>query len=277
MAALAASALSGCGASGPARAKGVTTAAGAVPADVRTAGTLHVASDVEYAPNEFFDAQHRPTGLDHDLAVALAKQLHLKLSFDNVGWDDLIPKVKAHSEDVIMSSMTDTAERQKDVSFVDYFIAGSQLVVRAGNPLHVAAIGDLCGHRIAVPSETTHLDIAKAQAARCVNEHRAPMAIVSIDSGAVVPAVKAGKADAAIDDFPVMTYAVGQDHGVAVAGQQLEAAPYGIGVAHDRVALRTAVQLALEQMQADGTYDKILRAWNVTGGALRTDTIDGGA
>jgi polar amino acid transport system substrate-binding protein len=277
-AALTAATLSGCsGSSAHTDARPAPTAAQLVPAAIRSAGTLHVSSDIEYAPNEFFDAQKHAKGLDYDLAAALAKELHLKLSFDNVGWDDLVPKIKAHDEDLIMSSMTDTAQRQKDISFVDYFIAGSQMVVRAGNPAHITSIADLCGHSVAVQADTTHQDIAKAESAHCVSAHRPPVSIVVVDSGKSVAAVESGQAEAAMDDFPVMTYAVSQDHNVELAGAQLEAAPYGIGVARDRTALRDAVQLGLEQMQADGTYGKILKAWDVTSGALRTDTINGGA
>jgi len=267
-----------CGGGTSAKTQPVAGPADLVPAQVRSGGVLRVASDIEYAPNEFFDAANRPKGLDYDLAAEIARRLKLRLQFDNVAWDGIIPAVQQGREDLLMSSMTDTAERQKSLAFVDYFVAGSQVLVRAGDPHAASGLSGLCGHSVAIQSGTTHIDIAGAQSRSCVRKHQPPIRVVQVASGATVTSVSSRRTDAAIDDYPVVAYAV-QQHpsALALAGRQVEAAPYGIGLAKSSVALRGAVQAALEQMDADGTYARILSAWHITGGSLTTAALDGGA
>jgi polar amino acid transport system substrate-binding protein len=62
-----------------------------------------------------------------------------------------------------------------------------------------------------------------------------------------------------------------------LSGPQIEAIPYGIGIAKDRKELATAVQTALYSLIKDGSYDALLAKWKVKEGALRTGAINGGA
>jgi polar amino acid transport system substrate-binding protein len=83
-------------------------------------------------------------------------------------------------------------------------------------------------------------------------------------------------ADAALNDFPIAIADVAKLPGLEVSGPQIEALPYGIGVAKENKALTKALQTALFQIIEDGTYDKLLAKWNVKEGALRTGSINGG-
>lgn len=274
--------LAGCVSTGDTRDVGTTPTtdlAGLLPADVRAAGVLAVASDIEYAPVEFLDADKRPQGLDYDLAAALAAALGLRLRFESTRWDDLVPTLTQHKNDVIMSGMTDTAARQRNLTFVDYFLAGSQIAVPSGNPRGIAAVATLCGHGVAVIPGSTQADIAAAQSAKCTTAGKPPVRLVQVGMGqGGEAAVRAGRAEAFMDDYPVVAYAVKRSSGfLALAGPQVEAAPYGIGMLPDRTQLRTAIQAALERLIADGTYTTILAKWGLTAGSLKTAAIDGGA
>ncbi|GAB1692058.1 ABC transporter substrate-binding protein [Krasilnikovia sp. M28-CT-15] len=252
-------------------------AAAAVPADVRKAGSLVVASEIAYPPFEYYDDQKKPQGIDVDLAAALADRMHLRLDFRNVAWDDLIPTVADHKADAIMSGMTDNAERQKKLTYVDYLIEGSQVVAAKGNPEHITGIDGICGKRVGLQADTTQDDLAKAQAALCVAAGRPKPVITRLGSGEAYPLVKAGKLDAVVDGYTSAAAQVKDGNGAfELAGVQVEASPMGIGLARDRTDLRHAVQLALREIIADGTYLKILDKWGLKAEALTTAAIDGG-
>jgi polar amino acid transport system substrate-binding protein len=275
--AVAAAVIVGGGSFSAAAPPGQDSAAAAVPTDVRTAGVLVVAAEIAYPPFEFYDAQNRPQGVDYDLAVALTRRLNLRLDFRNVAWDDIIPTVAQHRADAVMSSMTDTAERQQKLTYVDYLVEGSQVVVAQGNPRHISGLDAVCGHRVALQAGTTQDDLVKSQAKLCTAAGRAAPSVRAAGSGEAYPLLNQGAADAVVDGYTTAAAHVKDSKGaLELAGVQLEASPMGIGVARDRLQLRHAIQLALRELITDGTYAKALDKWGIGAEALTTAAIDGG-
>lgn len=242
-----------------------------VPADIRAGGTLTVGSDISYPPMESMD-NGKPVGLDVDLAAGIAQRLGLRLKFIHVDFDSLLDEVKAHKIDAAMASMTDKAERQQQADFVDYLNAGSSIVIRKGAPT-INGMAELCGHTVAVQSDTMYVDMVNEQAAKCPSS--APLRLVTAQSP--FDEVLAGRADVDMDDFPVAAAKVASTPQLVISGEQIEAAPYGVAIAKDRRALTKAVQAALYQMIQDGTYDKLLKKWKLPEGSLKTGAINGGA
>ena len=254
-----------------------SAAAAAVPADVREAGGAVVASEIAYPPFEFYDEQKKPQGVDYDLAVALTERMNLRLDFRNVAWDDIIPTVAEHKADAVMSGMTDNAERQQKLTYIDYLVEGSQVVVAQGNPAGIKGLDAVCGRRVAFQAETTQDDLVAAQAKLCTAAGRPAPRVRAVGSGEAYPLLKDGTVDAVVDGYTSAAAQVedGQD-AFKLVGVQLEASPMGIGLAKDRPELRHAVQLALREIIADGTYAKILDKWGLGAVALTTAAIDGG-
>src|SRR5262245_63547835 len=64
--------------------------AGQVPSAIKSKGTLTVAADATYAPNEFIASDgHTVIGMDADLAKALGQVLGLKVSMVNATFDTI--------------------------------------------------------------------------------------------------------------------------------------------------------------------------------------------
>ena len=141
--------------------------------DAKPAGAkvLQVGSDIEYAPIEFYkENTQEPQGLDVDLARALGDKLGMTVTFVNdTDFAGIIGALRTGRFDIVMSAMNDTAERRgKGVDFIDYFRAGSAILVQKGNPRQVKGLDDLCGTTVAVQKGTTQdTDILTAQEAKC--------------------------------------------------------------------------------------------------------------
>ena len=122
-----------------------------VPQAIKSKGTLKVAEDASYPPNEFFGSDGKTVeGMDADLAKALAGVMGLKADVVNAGFDSIIPGLASHKYDLGMSSFTDTKEREKTVDFVTYFSAGTSFYVKAQGGPSISSLADLCGHSVAV-------------------------------------------------------------------------------------------------------------------------------
>jgi ABC-type amino acid transport substrate-binding protein len=139
-----------------------------LPASLKAAGTLKVAADASYAPDEFLAKNGKTViGMDADLAQAIGKVLGLKVTVSNVSFDAIIPAIQNGRYDLGMSSFTDNTDREKQVNFVTYFSAGTSFYVKANGGPNIQTLADLCGHTVAVEAGTTEEADAKAQAKKC--------------------------------------------------------------------------------------------------------------
>ncbi len=251
----------------------------AVCSGVSEAQTLRVGSDVSYAPLEFYaEGTHAMLGFDIDLSKALAEKMGVPIAIANHTFDDLIPAVRKGTFDVAVSAMSDTRARESQVDFIDYMLAGSGMLVPAGNPKNIFDIGGLCGLRVAVQRGTSQEIALKEQSKRCTDVHLGAIVLVEdpTDSGAF-KRFAAGDADVHVTDYPVSAYlAKTNDHKYTLAGRQFSLVPYGMAVSKSDLALRTRLSVALQSLIADGTYDRLLKKWGLEQGALRSVPINAG-
>src|SRR4051794_29552721 len=141
-----------------------------VPAAVKSKGTLNVAADATYAPNEFIGPDGKTVvGMDPDLGKALGDVMGVKFHFQNVTFEAIIPGLAAKKYDLGMSSFTDTKEREKTVDFVTYFAAGTSFYTKAQGGANIGSLADLCGKKVAVEKGTTQADDATAQSKKCTS------------------------------------------------------------------------------------------------------------
>ncbi|MBV8244722.1 MAG: ABC transporter substrate-binding protein [Candidatus Eremiobacteraeota bacterium] len=255
------------------------TALGLAGGAIRAQGgpALRVGSDISYAPVEFY-AQKKPHGLDVDLGDAIAKRMNSRAQFINHDFNTIVPALQSRKFDVVMSAMSDTREREKLVAFVDYFLAGSGILVAKGNPAHISALNDLCGRTADLQTGTSQEKMLHAISDGCKALGLRGVTILAYPTDdQALKALVAGKSDAHISDFPVVAYlAEAYDKEFDVVGKQFNIAPYGIAVPKSNPQLREAIRRALAQTIADGTYDKILQKWNLEIGAMRSTPVNAG-
>ena len=250
-------------------------------AAVLSSGPLRVGSDISYAPVEFYAPHsHQAMGLDYDLAQELGKHMGVTVTFANHDFDTIVPALRAGQFDLVMSAMSDTRKREEQVDFVDYFLAGSGILVARGNPGHIYGLGDLCGRTVDVQSGSSQEALVKAQSEKCKSLSLGPVTVLSFKTDdEAFKAIVAGKSVAHISDFPVVAYIAKTFEGgkrFTVVGRQFGVSPYGIAIDKKNRALRDAVQAALVKMVADGSYDRILSKWGLEQGALRSAPISAG-
>jgi polar amino acid transport system substrate-binding protein len=255
-----------------------TAIAATVPAAIHSAGTLTVAMDASYPPNEFFASDGSTiVGMDVDLSNAITQTLGLKAKLVNATFDTIIPGIVSGKYGMGASSFTDTKARQGQVDFVDYFSAGESFYVKTGSSLNFTDISVICGHSIAVESGTTEETDAKTQAAKCVaaGQPKASVLVFSTQTEANV-AVSSGRADAGFADSPVAAYIVATSNGVFQnSGPPLAVAPYGLALPKGN-GMSAPVAAAVNLLISNGVYHQILVKWGVQAGAVTTATINGG-
>lgn len=235
------------------------------PPAIKSAGQIVYCSDISYPPEESFAAGNKPIGSDIDIGTGIAKLMGVKATFKNTTFDSIIPALITKKCDAIISGMNDTASRRKQVDFVDYLKVGQSLMVKKGNPEHIAGLASLAGKRVSVESGTTNRDFLAAASKKLVAAGKKAISIVTFPKDTdAASALKAGRVDAYFGDSPVAVYYANRDHSFQVAGSPI--APIAIGIAIRKGdPLKPAVQKALSQLYANGTMKKIVTKWGMTG------------
>ena len=260
------------------------TIAAALPDKYKQSGTIVVATDATYAPNEFLaEGSNDPIGMDIDLANALGQVLGLKVTVEPASFDGIIPGINAGRYDMSLSSFTDTKEREASVNFVTYFEAGTSTMVLAGNPQNINGATDLCGRPVGAENSTIQLaqlkdaTVTGSVVKACADAGKpAPIAQGYPKQTDVNSALVAGRIDAYLADSPVVAYAVKQTGDkFEKVGQDQDAAPYGIALPKDPAALTTTMQQAMQKLIDSGAYKQILDNWGVSSGAITTSAVNG--
>lgn len=238
------------------------------PARIKSAGKFVVASDLSYAPMEFVkEGTNDAIGADVDIADCIAEAWGVSAEIRNTPFDAIIPALTSKQVDVIMSSMTASDERKKEVDFVEYFTAGSGILVKKGNPGKINSVADLCGKKVAIQVGTVQIDEAEEQNGKCGDKK---IDVQTFEQNTdTIQAVGTGRADAALMDFPVAKYGATKVKDTEVVGEQYNTGNYGIAVRKDDGEVRTALDAAVKAMREKGKYDDILEYWDLEAGALK--------
>ena len=103
---------------------------------VKESGKLVVAMSADYPPFEFHstkDGADKIAGVDADLANAVAKEIGVDVEFKEMTFDGLVGALKADKVDMVISGMSPSPERKKNVDFSDVYYTGKNvLIVREG-------------------------------------------------------------------------------------------------------------------------------------------------
>lgn len=249
-----------------------------VPASIRVKG-LQFSTSQGYPPMELF-ASDKSTiiGVDPALGRAIARVLGLKISINDADFNAQIPGLLTKRYDIVMSSMSDTKERQQKVSFVDYVLAGAAMQVRQGNPDNLTGPGDLCGRTVSVVDNGSSLAVAEQYNKDCTKAGKKKIKILRFtgDQDALL-ALKSGRASTNITDYVVAASRAAdpkqQLDAVALKGTE---SPWGIAMDPAGKKLISAVQGALNKLIAGGEYQQILAAYNMKGLAVKKATVNGG-
>lgn len=163
---------------------------------------IRVASNAFYPPFEMIDPDETIWGFDIELIVAVVEEMGAEVQIFNVGWDGLIPGIQSGAYDLLISAMTITPERAKQIDFSDwYFDTRQAILVRQGDS-RISSKADLAGKTIGVQSGTTG-DFAVSEL-EGVDSNRdirrfedGPEAIMELMTGGV---------DVVVIDMPVALY-----------------------------------------------------------------------
>ena len=216
-------------------------------------GELVVAMSGEFRPFSHFE-NNKLTGFDHDIAVAIADEMDLKVKTETGAFDTLIQGVKSDRYDVLIASMTPNKERDKAVDFTDpYYTSGATMFVKNDSDCEDPTA--MKSPKIGVASGTTYQSFLK-------EEGWASEIVTFTSDITALEDVETGRLDGAMTDRLVGLYQIDQaKRDLRVCGEPLYTEEPAFAVRDGNTELRDELNEALADIKEDGTYAEISKKW----------------
>jgi polar amino acid transport system substrate-binding protein len=216
------------------------------------------ASDASFPPMEYVDDKTKQVvGFDPDLLAAVAKDQNFTYDIKNTAWDGIFAGLASGQYDAIISSVTVTADRQKQYDFSDpYFDANQGIVVRPDNT-DIKTGDDLKGKIVGCQIGTTGaIAVAKYKNIKLKSYDEAGLAVEDL---------YVGRIDAVVLDSPtarsyVLRNPRYQDR-LKIVGSPFTDEHYGIAVKKGNARALAMINRGLESISKDGTLARIAHKW----------------
>jgi polar amino acid transport system substrate-binding protein len=183
----------------------------------------------------------------------------------NMEFKGLIVALQGGRVDLINSAMYINEQRAGQVDFVPYLKIGTLVVVQADNPTKITGRDDsLCGRTIAVTLGGIQESYARQDDKRCRDKGLAAISVMTLPTAQdSALTLRQGRADALFNSTPGVVELMEKVPGVyAVAGSEFEAnTQIGMAVRKGDGAMKSAIEAALKEIVADGTYKKLIQTW----------------
>lgn len=227
-------------------------------ADIQAKGTLIVGCDDSFPPMGFIGDDGELTGFDLELAALVAEKLGVEAVPQAIDWSAKEMELNSGNIDVIWNGYTITAGRNEQVEYTKPYLNNEQVLVVADKSAYQEK-SDLEGKIVGAQVESAGLDALVADAAFSDTLKNIPE---YDDYLYALLDLEAGRVDAVAVDKVLIGYTIQQQPGkYRILDEGLVDEYYGIGCAKGSVSLREAIDVALDELWADGSIEKLSTKW----------------
>lgn len=221
---------------------------------------LNFASEI-YPPFTTIDSNQQPTGFDLELAQAICAKLQITCTFKIDQFKNMRTSLQEKKYDAWISAITISHERKQDITFtIPYFDSTAKLLATKKSVFN-GAPAEIRGKTIGVVAHTCYIDFLQKTYGNTIKIKTFP------NQNDTLQALDNGLVDAIIDDAIALSHwrSLKSDPkqyrliGLPAKYSQLVWHKYGIAVAKDNHELAAAINHAIRQIKADGTYKRLIR------------------
>ncbi|HDE4161054.1 TPA: ABC transporter permease subunit [Staphylococcus aureus] len=224
---------------------------------IKERGELRVGLSADYAPMEFEHTVNGKTeyaGVDIDLAKKIAKDNNLKLKIVNMSFDSLLGALKTGKIDIIISGMTSTPERKKQVDFSDsYMMTKNIMLVKKDKVNEYKDIKDFNNKKVGAQKGTEQEKIAQTEIenASITSLSRLPDVIL---------ALKSGKVEGAVVEKPVAEAYLKQNPKLGISNVKFNEEEKDTVIAVPKVSpkLLSQINKTIKEVKDKGLIDKYM-------------------
>lgn len=218
---------------------------------------FQVANSGAYPPFSYVDTEGNLVGFDVDIAEALADRMGVEVNIQTSPWNGIVAALAGGRFDACICSMSVTEERKQAVDFTDsYYSSGLSVWVQESTD-DVSSIDDFEGKTVgSTLGETGNQWATENGDGKWRNQTFQGLPDM-------LNALTTGRIDVMIaDDIPVYVALNEQDLAIKqVDVGELPSWPAAIAIQKNKPELKEALNSALAEVKADGTYQEIVDKW----------------
>ncbi|MFW6181545.1 MAG: basic amino acid ABC transporter substrate-binding protein [Spirochaetota bacterium] len=217
-----------------------------------------VATDATWPPMEYVDEETKEiVGFDIDLMAEIARQGGFTYEFKNTAWDGIFAGLAAGKYDAVMSSVTITEDRKKQMDFSDPYINAGQILVVPKATSGVTTLQDLKGKTVGAQIGTTGaFEVQKVDGVRLKSYDEIGLAFEDLVNGRI---------EGVVADTPVAAQFALQNETyqgkLKIVGEPFTDEYYGIAVAKGNREVLDAINRGLEGVLGTKAYERIEKKW----------------
>jgi len=237
---------------------GITFASGSKPKGMEGEMHLVVATDATWPPMEYVDESTKDIiGFDIDLMKAVAVAGGFTVEFKNTAWDGIFAGLAAGKYDAIISSVTITEERKKEMDFSKPYINAGQILVVPSSMKGVSTLNDMTGKTVGAQIGTTgSFEIEKIEGVRLKAYDEIGLAFEDLVNGRI---------QGVVADTPVAAdYALQNESyrdKLKIVGEPFTEEYYGVCVRKGNTEVLDAINAGFDKVLGTSTYKKIEETW----------------
>lgn len=251
-----------------------------LPADIQKSGSMISVVNGSFPPYTIVKGGNQFDGAAVDFDHAIGELLGIKIEHKNVsGLSSILMGIKSGRYTYDAGPVGDFANREESVDFVDFVQEYVVFAVKKGNPKQIEGIESTCGLRVSVMAGGSAERVIRKQSQDCTAQGKKPVQVLSYtDQPTSILAVESNRADAFFSSQAPLSYFVKMSNG------SLELTGTGKANGFDTLyqgavvpkgsSLAQVLKASYEELHKNGTYDAILKKWDLTGNRLDAPGIN---
>jgi polar amino acid transport system substrate-binding protein len=232
--------------------------------DIKGSGRLRIGVEASYVPFTF-RKDGKIVGYDIDLADVLCEDLGVKPEIIDTAWTGVIPSLYAKKFDMIMTSLSYTAERMQKVGYsIPYAEASQAMLIRATDVGTIKSTDDLVGKVVATKLGTPSELVAKKIEADLKARKGAGFAEIKVfnDDPPRYLSLSQGKVDAVFNTLPTLAIVMKDAGGKFALVRGIGADNWaGLAVRKEDTELVDFLNAEIRKLKANETIYKLQEKW----------------
>jgi len=244
--------------------------AGDVLDKIMSSKTIKIATDANWPPQSFINAENKMDGFDVDVAREIAKRLGAKVEFITPSWDIITAGNWNGRWDMHVGSMTPTKQRAEVLAFpAVYYYTPAAVAVH--NSSKISKVSDLNGKKVGTGTGTTFE--LYLQQSLTIDAAGAPKFDFQIDKATIksyetsvvaLDDLRLGdgvRLDGVVSSLPVFLEAIENGYPIKVIGDPIFYEPLAVTIDLGDSELNSKVANIVSAMSSDGVLKKLSVKW----------------